>query len=274
LRTPTGAKTRRKHPAKGARAAALVASLAATTGVAGAMVLADGSSPLGASAAPAAPATPALTLDAAASPAGDPSASINCTPAALSFSGYDDYDYDYDYEDDDYDEYDEVDDYEDDDYEDDEGDYEDDDYEYDEGDYAPVPAPAGDCVAAEVPTAPVIPNAGASQPPGSTVVLGTAERTEWGNVQVQVTMVDGVISDIAAVQIPNGDRRSARLSAGAEPVLEADAIAGQDANLNIVSGATYTSRSYARSLQAALDQAAITAQSNTAPAAPGSGLGA
>ena len=88
------------------------------------------------------------------------------------------------------------------------------------------------------------------------VQLGTAEYTEWGNVQVEVTIGDGVIVDVAAVEYPTG-RRSSEINDQAVPILEAQAIALQSADLDIVSGATYTSRAYADSLQAALDQAAI-----------------
>ncbi len=87
------------------------------------------------------------------------------------------------------------------------------------------------------------------------VYLGSAEYTEWGDVQVQVTISDGEIVDIAAVQYPTG-RKSSNINEQAIPMLEADAVAIQSADLDIVSGATYTSRTYADSLQAALDQAA------------------
>ena len=88
--------------------------------------------------------------------------------------------------------------------------------------------------------------------------LGTAEYTEWGDVQVQVTISDGAIIDIAAVQYPTG-RKSSSINDRAVPMLEAEAVVLQSADLDIVSGATYTSRTYADSLQAALDQAALAA---------------
>jgi uncharacterized protein with FMN-binding domain len=90
------------------------------------------------------------------------------------------------------------------------------------------------------------------------VFLGTAEDTEWGDVQVQVTISDGGIVDVEAVQYPTG-RKSSSINAQAVPMLEAEAVALQSADVDIVSGATYTSRSYADSLQAALDQAALAA---------------
>ena len=85
--------------------------------------------------------------------------------------------------------------------------------------------------------------------------VGTAEYTEWGDVQVEVTVSGGEIVDVAVLQVPN-DRRSQRINDAATPQLEAQAVAIQGADLDVVSGATYTSRTYATSLQAALDQAA------------------
>jgi uncharacterized protein with FMN-binding domain len=88
------------------------------------------------------------------------------------------------------------------------------------------------------------------------VYLGSAEYTEWGDVQVQVTISDGAIIDVAAVQYPTS-RKSSSINNRAVPMLEAEAVTLQSADLDVVSGATYTSRTYADSLQAALDQAAL-----------------
>ena len=93
------------------------------------------------------------------------------------------------------------------------------------------------------------------------VFVGSAEYTEWGDVQVEVTIADGQIVDVATVQVPSG-RRSTPINDGAVPVLEADAISTQSADLDVVSGATYTSVTYADSLQAALDQAALAASTD------------
>ncbi len=87
--------------------------------------------------------------------------------------------------------------------------------------------------------------------------LGTAEYTEWGDVQVEVTITNGAIVAVAAVQYPTG-RKSSSINDQAVPMLEAQAVALQSADLDIVSGATYTSRTYVNSLQAALDQAVLT----------------
>jgi uncharacterized protein with FMN-binding domain len=83
---------------------------------------------------------------------------------------------------------------------------------------------------------------------------GPAESTRFGPVQVQVTTRGGKITAVQALVLPSG-RKSTAINAQAAPVLESEALADQDAQLDIVSGATYTSEAYAASLQAALDQA-------------------
>lgn len=85
-------------------------------------------------------------------------------------------------------------------------------------------------------------------------VKGQLERTRFGPVQVQVTISGGKITDVTAVQLPTGGR-SGRISDVAAPTLRSEALTAQSANIDIVSGATYTSDAYAASLQSALDQA-------------------
>jgi uncharacterized protein with FMN-binding domain len=53
--------------------------------------------------------------------------------------------------------------------------------------------------------------------------------------------------------LPNADARSRAISAAAAPILRREAITAGSAAIDAVSGATYTSEAYARSLQAALD---------------------
>lgn len=82
---------------------------------------------------------------------------------------------------------------------------------------------------------------------------GTLIDTFYGPVQVRVTMNGGKITSIVAVALPTGGR-SGRIAQYAEPILQAEALAAQSANIDFVSGATYTSDGYQRSLQSALDQ--------------------
>lgn len=74
-----------------------------------------------------------------------------------------------------------------------------------------------------------------------------------GIVQVQVTVVAGRITKVTALQLPHDNPHSWAGSNRAATILRTEVLAAQSADVNIVSGATYTSRGYARSLQAALD---------------------
>ena len=87
-------------------------------------------------------------------------------------------------------------------------------------------------------------------------VTGQAVQTRFGTVQVQVTISAGKITDITALQLPNDRQRSAEISQIVEPMLKSEALTAQSAQIDLVSGATYTSDGYAQSLQSALDQAA------------------
>jgi uncharacterized protein with FMN-binding domain len=87
------------------------------------------------------------------------------------------------------------------------------------------------------------------------VYTGSAQWTRWGNVQVQVTIENGRITAVDEVQAPS-DGKSVAINSRAQPILESEAVAAQSANIDAVSGATYTSATYKASLQAALDQAA------------------
>jgi uncharacterized protein with FMN-binding domain len=59
---------------------------------------------------------------------------------------------------------------------------------------------------------------------------------------------------IEALQLQGNDPRSLEISSSAEPVLQQEALTGQTAAIDAVSGATFTSASYAQSLQSALDK--------------------
>lgn len=89
---------------------------------------------------------------------------------------------------------------------------------------------------------------------GSRTVTGPLEQTRYGPVEVQITIASGKIVAVTAVELPSGGR-SGSISMYAGPILAGEAMTAQNASIDTVSGATYTSRAYATSLQAALDQA-------------------
>lgn len=94
-----------------------------------------------------------------------------------------------------------------------------------------------------------------SPPPSPTTIDGAVVATRYGDVQVRVTIQDGKLTDVAALQLTDVDGTSRRISAGAAPVLRQEALDLQSAQIDSVSSATYTSEAYAQSLQSALDAA-------------------
>lgn len=82
---------------------------------------------------------------------------------------------------------------------------------------------------------------------------GDTVQTRFGPVQVQVTVSGGTITDVTALQLPANDPRSAQISQYSESDLRDQALAAQSAQIDGVSGATFTSIGYAQSLQSALD---------------------
>lgn len=98
------------------------------------------------------------------------------------------------------------------------------------------------------------PKSGSSHP-ANAIITGQDIQTRFGDVQVQVTIANGKIVDITPLALPVDRARSAEISQYAEPVLRSEALSAQSAQIDIVSGATYTSMAYAQSLQSALDQA-------------------
>ena len=84
---------------------------------------------------------------------------------------------------------------------------------------------------------------------------GAAVETRYGAVQVEITVENGVITSSEAIQFPNRDRHDQQINAYAVPVLNSEAVDAQSADIDSVSGATFTSVGYARSLQSAIDEA-------------------
>ncbi|MFJ6662238.1 FMN-binding protein [Streptomyces sp. NPDC091377] len=113
---------------------------------------------------------------------------------------------------------------------------------------------------------------GSGQDAGTRTVTGSVVRTEYGPVQVRLTVSGGRVTEAAAVQSPSGGR-STDINADAVPRLNRAAVAAQSAQIDAVSGATYTSTGYRQSLQSALDQVRADGPAKepaepSAPAAP------
>jgi uncharacterized protein with FMN-binding domain len=205
-RAAAGGSPRRNHPARGARAVALLTSIAATGGLGGALYQAEHQPT-----ASAAPAGTAASSTAASSTATATTGTVAATAASS-------------------------------------------------GAAAAVAAGTGTAAASTASSSTASSSTASASAAGTYTdgtYLGAAQYTRWGDVQVKVTIRGGAITDIVTVQVPS-DGKSTSINNRATPVLEAQAIATQSSDLDIVSGATYTSRTYATSLQSALDQAAGT----------------
>jgi uncharacterized protein with FMN-binding domain len=85
-------------------------------------------------------------------------------------------------------------------------------------------------------------------------VTGSAADTRYGPVQVQITVTNGKITSASAIEYPQNDPRDQQINAYAIPVLNQEAVQAGSASIDNVSGATYTSDGYVRSLQSALNK--------------------
>lgn len=84
---------------------------------------------------------------------------------------------------------------------------------------------------------------------------GTSSQTRYGPVQVQLTVAGGRIIDVRAIDYPDGNGRDRQINGAAIPRLVSETLQSQSAQIQMVSGATYTSDGYRSSLQSAIDQA-------------------
>jgi uncharacterized protein with FMN-binding domain len=83
---------------------------------------------------------------------------------------------------------------------------------------------------------------------------GAAMQNRFGTVQATLVVTGNRITDVI-ITAPQDNGRSAYINSQAVPILRSETLQAQSANVNSVSGATYTSESYIGSLQDALVQA-------------------
>lgn len=84
-------------------------------------------------------------------------------------------------------------------------------------------------------------------------VTGDPVQTRYGPVAVQITMANGQITAVDAVEYPTAKARDVQINTRAVPQLNRETLAAQSAQIDMISGATYTSVGYITSLQSALD---------------------
>ncbi|CAL9384498.1 FMN-binding protein [Streptomyces cellulosae] len=103
---------------------------------------------------------------------------------------------------------------------------------------------------------------GGARPIGDGTVTGDAAQTQYGAVQVRLTVSGGKITKAEAVQAPKGGQ-SDQITSNAVPRLNQAVVRAQSADVDAVSGATYTSNGYKESLQSAIDKARASAPADT-----------
>lgn len=97
--------------------------------------------------------------------------------------------------------------------------------------------------------------AGAARTIKDGTYVGKTEYNRFGAVQVQAVYAGGKLTDVQILQYEDGDNRSIRINQIALPRLIQRAVAAQGTQIDGVSGATYTTRSYVKTLQSAIDAA-------------------
>ena len=118
-----------------------------------------------------------------------------------------------------------------------------------------VPAPSATPTKSGAPSTAAPTNA-PTQPVGiSGSFTGSVANTRYGPVQVKIVVKNGKIVDAQAVQAPSGSND--RYTQKAVPVLRQQTIAAQSANVQGVSGASFTSYGWYESLVSAIAQAGL-----------------
>lgn len=88
------------------------------------------------------------------------------------------------------------------------------------------------------------------------VYVGPRVENEKGGYQAQVTIVDGVITAVDAVEAGTSDPESLRVNATAVPTIVERVLEAQSADVEFVSGSSFTSPAFIESIAGALEDAA------------------
>jgi uncharacterized protein with FMN-binding domain len=124
-----------------------------------------------------------------------------------------------------------------------------------EGASTPAPTTPTTPTTPTSPAPPTTPTTGA--PSGVRSATGNVSPYRYGELSVTVTERDGHITDIQMASLNETDSRSVAIDNQAIPQLRQEVLTAQSANIDGVSGATFTSEAYATSVQSALDQLGI-----------------
>ena len=93
-------------------------------------------------------------------------------------------------------------------------------------------------------------------PADETAITGQVANTAYGPVQVQLIMRNNKIIKVAVLKQPTNTTHDIQIGGAAFPRLISETLTAQNAKIDAVSGASYTSQGYIQSLQSALDHRA------------------
>ena len=114
---------------------------------------------------------------------------------------------------------------------------------------------AGSGASAASPSAPGRTPAGPAVRQGAVrSALGPQEQYGYGVLDVRVTQSGTRITDVSVPLLQTAEPTSQQISEQAIALLRAEALSAQSAQIDAISGATYTSAAYIQSLQAAIDK--------------------
>jgi uncharacterized protein with FMN-binding domain len=87
--------------------------------------------------------------------------------------------------------------------------------------------------------------------------IGKSVDAYYGNVQVKAVIHGGQLVDVQFMSSPMGRSTSMMINNYAMPMLMTEAIKAQNSQVDIISGATFTSQAFRQSLGDALSQAKL-----------------
>jgi len=88
---------------------------------------------------------------------------------------------------------------------------------------------------------------------GETTITGKVANTVYGPVQIQLVVKNSKIVKVAVLEQPTNTIHDIQIGEFAFPRLISETLAAQNAKIDAVSGASYTSAGYISSLQSAVD---------------------
>lgn len=118
--------------------------------------------------------------------------------------------------------------------------------------HAVTGTPTPSAVAPPTTTSPTRTTSPTTVPTGLRSAVGPSESYGYGAISVKVTVRGSRITNVSVASLQTAESYSQSIAGQADPILTSEALSAQSANIQSVSGASYTSQGFIQSLQAAL----------------------